>query len=618
MKSKIKKTYIIILALCCVAFAALELYVQSDAFSLRIRQYVVGPLQDLLGPDAQIGFVKANFFPPYLEVHDIVLPDSRGNIVASIRRITVYINPLPLVVKKIWLPSISILEPRVHTERSVDGTLTLMPLVDRIKSNIARMSSRGPSEFGLQLRTISIYKGEILFQDDALSTKVAITDVNITSGVNLVGNKVRVNIRGARVRFTAPAYPELNGVLKASVDYDRGWVRLHSFELLTGDAACSFRGVVGPLPDATLDLRGKVRFGPQTISKFTDILKSTPKQRGSRVEASITARGKIIAPEILGDVSFSGLTYQGMTLQDAALSFQYRDHALSVGGDNWRVSWNKKTFLIDRITSSLAYRHGTLDIEHFEVIAGDLAVRMSGTLDPSTGFKTHLATESSGAGRTLSSIVPLPIEGAMKVEGNLTGALKTPVFDGSIDAGPLRVRGVHFSDIRGRLEYANNKIILSSVEIRRPSSHYVLDGSVDLINAELVYSARLRVIQSDVVSVLAMFHQDLPLRLSVSGELSFQGTARSYTGNGSLFFGEGSAYGESFTHGSVTALLSTGKISFPQVVLYKKHGLVEGTGWIAFDGSYSAALACRELSLAMIDHLDGILITDPSRGGLHL
>ena len=151
-----KKVFIVIAIVLAGLVVTAEIYVRSDAFTGRIRASVAGPLQEILGPDAKIGFVRANFFPPYLEVRDIALPDAQGREAISIRKVTVYINPLPLFVKKIRLPLITILEPRILAARGKDGSLNLKPLIDRIRSNIARSSSGGPSGFELMLRTISI------------------------------------------------------------------------------------------------------------------------------------------------------------------------------------------------------------------------------------------------------------------------------------------------------------------------------------------------------------------------------------------------------------------------------------------------------------------------------
>ena len=601
-----KRIFVIIIVLCVASVAALEIYVQSDAFAARIRPYIVVPLQEILGADARIGFIKANFLPPYLEVRNIVLPDERGNPAVSIRRVTVYINPLPLVFKKIRLPSITVLEPRIYAERASDGTLNLQSLAERIRTNIAKAESGKPSGYSLLLRTITVRKGGLLFKDDALSSQVSITGLDMTSRFNLASDRVTVSIRNASFRITAPAYPEIRGMIKASAEYNRGRLRLNSAELTTGDAFLNVHGEVGPFPDAALNLEAKLRSGPQTLGKIADILKPGRMQKGPHIDASVVVRGTSSDPQIEGSSRFSGLVYRGMTLRDASLNFRYRDHDLTVNGDRWLVAGENRTMTIDRIASSLAYRRGILTIQSFEVTAGDLAVSMRGTVDPAKGFDTSFTARSSGEGRTLLFLISLPIAGTIELAGQITGALSAPYVSGTIATGPVTVREIQFTETNGKIEYRDKKIKLTSIDIRRQSSHYVLDGTVDLGVREPFYAARLRIIQGEIAGIVALFYKPLPLQISAKGELSFEGTTKAYTGSGYLSLDAGSAYGESFSRGAITASLSTGKISFPQVVVYKKSGMAKAAGWIDFKGSYSADLEGSDIELSDIDHLAGI------------
>jgi translocation and assembly module TamB len=266
-----------------------------------------------------------------------------------------------------------------------------------------------------------------------------------------------------------------------------------------------------------------------------------------------------------------------------------------------------KRLVIDRIAASLGYRSGIFDVQEAEITAGDLTVRMQGEIDPARGFNAQLTAESSGEGRTVSFITSEPVGGRVNLNGRLAGALKAPGFEGTITAGPVTVRKIQFNDVQGNVAYQNKKITLSSVDIRRQSARYAFDGTMDMSAPSPVYSARLKVSQSDVVSIVELFYdQPLPLTLLASGELSFHGTARNYSGSGRLSLEAGSAYGESFTRGAVTALLSTGKIYFPQVVAYKRKGMARATGWIGFDGTYSADLESRNISLAAVDSLAGL------------
>ncbi len=146
-----KKTIIIMLIVLIALLAGGEGYMQSVAFSRMIRPYMLGPLKELVGEKAKIGLIQAHIIPPSLEVRDISILDADGKEAVAIRKIKAYINPLPLLLKKIRLPAISILEPRIYAERAKDGTINLTPIIDRIKTNAARKETEGASGFSLLL-----------------------------------------------------------------------------------------------------------------------------------------------------------------------------------------------------------------------------------------------------------------------------------------------------------------------------------------------------------------------------------------------------------------------------------------------------------------------------------
>ncbi len=602
-----KKTIIIIAVVFLILIVSLTIYLRSDAFGLRIRQSVVGPLKTVLGESAEIGRVKANFIPLYLEVRDISVPDTRGKQALFVRKIRVYINPWRLLRKEIRLSSISILDPHINAERTKEGAVNLIPLVEQIKSNIARLQSQsaGPSGFSLLLRSITVIQGRIVFQDDMTTTQVSVSGMNMTARFDPSQDHVHLVIRSSPIKASVPSYADFLGNFKATLEYDHGKVRLDSAELTSADASLAVSGDVGPFPDVGLNVKVSVKSGPKTISRFTDLLKPVRKQEASRIEAEALVRGNIADPVITGSLKVPVISFRGMFLQDAALSFGYRKGNIKINGEKWKLTKGDKVIVIDGIETDFGYRDGGLDIMRFDVRAEDLLFHLEGGVGPATGFDASLSVESSGKGRTLTAFTSVPLEGMVGVRGKLSGTLTAPRFDGNVSAGPVKVRGILFDHVGGRLEYENKKVKLSSVDIREHVSRYIFDGSVDLNNNEPLYAARLRVVRSDVVNIVALFYEQLPLRLSAEGELSFEGTAKNYSGSGFLGLESGSAYGETFTKGTITAKLSTGRIAFPQVVLAKDHGSVKASGWIGFDGTYSADLESSEIDLSAIDHLAG-------------
>jgi translocation and assembly module TamB len=120
------------------------------------------------------------------------------------------------------------------------------------------------------------------------------------------------------------------------------------------------------------------------------------------------------------------------------------------------------------------------------------------------------------------------------------------------------------------------------------------------------------------VNIVALFYKQLPLVLSAAGELTFSGTAQNYSGSGHLTLDNGTAYGESFVRGAITASLTTGKIAFPQVVLYKEQGMAKATGWIGFhDKTYSADLESRGIDLSAVDRLNGLPFAGECKFDIH-
>lgn len=601
-----KRIVIVISVILLVVIAAVETYVQSHDFAGRIRTSVVGPLKEILGSDAEIGLVRANFIPPYLEIRDIALPDLQGRRAITVRKITIYINPLPLVFKKIRLPYISVLEPRIQAERGQDGVINLTPIIAKISSNINRSSSGASSGFSLMLRTISIQNARIEFSDVATSTRFNVAGLTISARANLENDRIQFSLTSSELRMSAPAYPELVGALKAVAKYDHGRLHLDSLDFKSGDADLSLSGDIGPLPDAVLDLRGRIRSGPQTINRLSDLLQPPTKQKGSHIEASVIVKGKASAPQIDGDCRFHDVSFRGTTLQEAVLFFQYRDHAVKINGENWRLIKNNRVLQVDSVMATLEYERGGLQVRPFEIKAGDLTVQIQGRADPLTGFAMTLSATSSGSGETLSFLTSLPIAGKIRLEGNISGPLSAPIIESAVSAGPVTVRKILFNDIQGDVEYREKKIKVTSARVHQQSSRYIFDGMADFHDKEPVYTARLQVLQSDVVSVVALFYEPIPLTMTAKGVLSFLGSGSNYSGSGYLTFDAGNAYGESFTRGTITASLTTGKISFPQVAVYKDKGLVKGTGWIGFDGTYSGNIESSDINLAAIDHLSGV------------
>ncbi len=608
-----KKIFLIIALVFLALFLAAELYVQSDLFALQIRPVVLGHLKQVLGSDAQIGWIRANLFPLYLEARDIALLDRSGRPTATLRKVKVYINPVPLLFRKLRLPSIVLVEPRIFAERSNDGRFNMTPVLDRIRENINRMPQNA-SGFKVLLRSMSVHDGSILFKDGLTGAQLTVSRIQAAAKVSLAGESLIIALKQSELSMSAPAYPDFSGRLQAAARYDHGRLYLERVDLSTADTALSVAGTIGALPDPALNLRISARSGPETLEKLKGILKYLKKERRFRVEASATVKGTLSKPSAAGVFQLTGVSYEGFLLQDAAVNFDYRDNQLAVNGGKWKISRGARSILVDSVDALFGHSSNGFEIRSFKILAGDLSCSLMGRADMQRGFDSVVTAESSGKGKTLSFLTTVPVEGRIRAKGFLTGAVNTPLIDGEFSADSLIVRGITFDNAAGRIQYRDKTLSLVSVDIHEKSSRYMFNGSIDIGKKEPVFSARLKAIRSDVASIVALFYERLPLSISATGDLTFNGTAHDFTGSARLNVEAGSAYGEAFTKGTVTAALTKDRIAFSSVTVNKGSGTVTGTGWIGFDGTYAASIESSDVRLEEV----GLLTGSPLGGAFHL
>ncbi len=601
-----------IVLLLAMLVIALDYYVQSDAFSARLRPYILSPLQEMLGPVARIGMIKANAVPLYIEVRDVFVPDASGIDAVQVRKLRVYINPFPLVLKRISLPTITLLEPHIRSTRNTTGDLSLMQMADRIKTAAGERQKKGPSRFTVDPGTIRIHRGTIDFLDEASETTLSVSGLSMNVRFKTPANNIRMSVQSASVRIAAKAQPALIFDLRGRAEYGNDKLTLTSLELLAPDGKITASGSMGTVPDGSLDLTMKGRFGQKTLGRFSALLnKKTSKGLRPLIDLAVSAKGRMTEPVVDGAVTLYNIPYKTFTVQEAGLTFSYRNNLLSLTGKQWKIARARTSMVVDSVTAILDHRAPNFDIKKLEIIAGDLVARATGSIDGAKGYNAELSFESNGKSRTLSFLTGVSLEGTAALHGRLTGELFSPVFDGSLSAGPVTIKDILFHDAAGKMQFRDKKLSFSSVDIHQLGSRYILDGSIDFSRENIFYAARLNVVRSDVASVVSLFYRPLPLQLSATGEITFIGTSKDFDGNATLNVGPGSAYGESFSKGSLTVALTPERVSFPQVVVHKGGGVVEGNGWIGFNRTYAAQLTSRGVNLSDVDHLSGISLSGP-------
>jgi autotransporter translocation and assembly factor TamB len=606
-----KRTALIISLVVFVLFAGLWTYVQSDAFAIRIRPLIIAPLQEVLGPGASIGRIKASLLPLYLEVRDMTIPSSGNREAVAVRRVRLYLNPFPLLYGTISVPSVAVLEPRIMAGRSLAGTVDLAELIGTIRSNLEKRKSPRSSTYAVQIRMISIRNGKAVLSDAGSKATVTMSRLNLKMKMNLPSASFNVRLTSGDLTITAPAFHDVRGQARGSINYDQGRLSLDSCELASEDASLRLEGIVGIMTGGGLDLKVTVKMGQRSLGRITDILARKKKAKGPVIQATAKLSGTLHEPVVSGSIALSDIDIGGMRLQDAETRFAYRNGTITVAADQWKLSKGSQQVTVQEISLEASYQGGGLQIGRASVLADDLSVNAAGTVGPVAGYQLALSAMSSEQGRSLSFFSGFAISGAVSVQGTLSGPLAEPHFHGRLDAGPVSIRGVPFKSVGGDLVFKDRTLSLNDADIRHGSSEYDFNGSVIFKGREPLYQAKLDVRRSDVVSIVALFYKRIPLELSATGELSFFGTSREFSGTGHLDLDAGVAYGESFDRGSLSVELTSTRVSFPRVTLERKSGTVTGEGWIGFNGTYEAHVESKDLDLSEVEHLKMLTCSGP-------
>jgi len=601
-----KRAILIIAIMAFILFTACWIYIQSDVFTLKIRPYIAEPLQNVLGPGAQFGRIKANLLPLYLEVRDVSIPTSLNNDAIAIRRIRLYINPFPLIYRTISIPSIALLEPRITAGRSAGGDVDLVVFLREIRATIDRLGKSGKSSYDVQIRTITVRNGRIVFFDTDSRIQIVMQKINFNVKTSFPNYGMVMRLASSDITISVPGYHDFTAQARGIIGLDQGRLSFDSCELYDEDTKITLAGSADVLTDGPMDLKLTSRINQRTLHKIADILASDKREKGPVINATARLKGRLQDPFVDGSIDLSGVIYKGIKIQKAGVRFAYKSKALTVKGENWKFSRGKEQVSINDFALDASYQDMHITLRQALLRSDDAEFNISGKIGLAEGYDLAISGESTNQGRSLTFLTGVEMSGAIAVRGTLSGKPETPRFDGQLTARPVTIRGILFASVDGNLVFDDKKLMLSDATIRQGVSRYDFDGSISFQAVDPYYQARLGISRSDVASVVALFYKRIPLDIDASGEMLFSGTIHDFTGNALLELGPGIAYGEAFDKGTLAVDLTKDRVSFPSVVLHRKGGKVTGTGWISFDGSYDAHIEGNGLDLSQVNLLKGL------------
>jgi autotransporter translocation and assembly factor TamB len=201
-----------------------------------------------------------------------------------------------------------------------------------------------------------------------------------------------------------------------------------------------------------------------------------------------------------------------------------------------------------------------------------------------------------------SSTSATEMDGAGEFDGVLTGAFRRPRVEGHFRGQAMQAFDVNWGAAEGDVVIENSYANISSATITQGNSRLDISGAFSLgfprrdLGEEL--NARIRIERRPVVDLLDAFDlEDYPVTGTLSGEFHLFGPYTRPFGFGRMTIDDGSAYGERFETASSGLRFEGNGVRLEGAQAIKAPGVVSGSAFIAWNGTYSFSAEGRELGV---------------------
>lgn len=192
------------------------------------------------------------------------------------------------------------------------------------------------------------------------------------------------------------------------------------------------------------------------------------------------------------------------------------------------------------------------------------------------------------------------LRGEGQAAGVITGTPDNPVFSGRAVMKNALWNNVAIASADGDLTLSKEKLTSPRITLIQGKGIYVFSGEIRF-DKEVFYDARVRIKDGDPRQVTRIFYKDLPLSMAASGELSFKGTAKEFSGDGFLEAPRGSAWGREFDSLAVRARLLTDRIRFPSIAARRGSAKATASGEIDWNENYTVDLKADGVDVAELE-----------------
>lgn len=611
--SKIKKAVLITALSFLLLIIGINAFLRSKYVSDAAKGYATIWLEENLGQPVSIDSFSFHIFPTYLEINRFSIANKspfKNENILNIKKIKISFRSSALLYKTLLITKLQIQEPQVWIEEdttSGDNYSVLLsrtieflrrPLIKKfikrwvVQNGVLYINSKKRYLSG-EIRGIDIdNRTDIFLREHKTGFRIDKITANLRSA-SWHTEGIEGDVKISQRKDVSIAIRNINinnkpvGAVSAKGHYREEDKRLLVTSLTgnifsgtaSGNMDISF-GADRPLYNGVLEAKG---LDPDTI--LLSIFKNLPP----------------VKKEIDFKLSFSG---EGFERKDIAaggrISGRFRPE-----GDNLKGFKGIAT-LIKKFDSELKLKNGVVTVDKLGVSSDDAILNLSGEVKED-GIKLSLELLTNNINE-LTSLFNYPYtSGGMIVSGEITGPLREPSFNGELTIKNGIIKDVTVDMVSGGVHYDKGLFSIEDIIIEKGESNYNINGSINFKETDPYFDLKADIRNGSPKDIVAIFYKEIPLHIKASGLLTFKGTARDFTGDGSLNLAHGSAYGQEFDSAAVTAHLDTEKIAFPRIYMKKDKSILNGDGFISFKNSkndrtrWSAHLTSSNIELEDIN-----------------
>lgn len=159
------------------------IYLNKVVIPIKLKSLIIQNLETLTQKKVSLGSVQFNLFKGII-LTNLSLSDGQKELI-SVRNASCYFLILPILKeKKVFIPGITLDEPKIFLERKADNTFNLLELLPK------QPAAGGKQKLSLIISRVIITKGKIDFLDNSLSPAFSqsLDELNLNASLSLPTN----------------------------------------------------------------------------------------------------------------------------------------------------------------------------------------------------------------------------------------------------------------------------------------------------------------------------------------------------------------------------------------------------------------------------------------------